>query len=60
MFQVIHYDNFYLSFSNIFFFTEVVLPEETGVNLVAAYTSSCEKNETEPVEHILEQLKVIS
>ena len=42
-------------------FAECILSEEPdGVNLVAAYTSSCKKNETEPVEHILEQLKVMS
>lgn len=38
---------------------ECIVTEEPDVNLVAAYTSSCKKNETEPVEHILEQLKVL-
>lgn len=34
--------------------------EESEINIVAAYTSSCRKNEAEPAEHIIEQLKVIA
>lgn len=54
------------SFCFIFYFfsstfTECVATEtETDINIVAAYTSSCKKNEAEPVEHIIEQLKVIA
>lgn len=37
----------------------ILTEEESDINIVAAYTSSCKKNEAEPVEHIIEQLKVI-
>lgn len=37
----------------------VATETETDINIVAAYTSSCKKNEAEPVEHIIEQLKTL-